>query len=168
MREIVIRKEAFYQTSYTGDLDILSDQIQHIRKYDKGRTKSNRGGFQSNDITFGFEELIIFIVNSIKQLQIESSLANFWLNVNSGTDYNTPHIHGINDTISVVYYHKVCCDKAPISFGHLVPTLHHAEFQYVPKNQDIIIFDDRIPHSVLPCHQDNHERISLAFNFYKS
>lgn len=168
MKEIIIRKEILYQTSYTGNLDILDDQIQHLRKYDKGRIKSNRGGFQSNDITFGFNELILFIIENLKQLQVNATLCNFWLNVNSGTDYNNHHIHGISDTISVVYYHKVCCKQAPISFGHLVPVLHREEFEYYPENQDIIIFDDRIPHKVNPCNQQNHERISLAFNFYKS
>jgi|TARA_A100000171_G_C2118252_1_gene139144 hypothetical protein len=167
MKEIIIRKESLYQISYTGNLETIEEQIRYIKKFDKGRIKSNRGGYQSNDITFGFDELILFITQSIKELQINANLGNFWLNINSGTDYNNHHIHGINDTISVVYYHKVCCNKAPISFGHLVPVLHRKEFQYFPANQDIIIFDDRIPHSVLPCNQDNHERISLGFNFYK-
>jgi hypothetical protein len=165
INEIVIRKESIFQTTYTGNLQTLDDQINYIHKYDKGRTVSNVGGYQSNFITFGFDELIDFISKECQKINLKARFNCFWLNVNNGQDYNIPHIHNITGGFSVVYYHKVCCDKSPISFTHLIPCIHEGEYKYSPKNQDILIFDDRLPHMVYPCNQADHTRVSVAFNF---
>ena len=165
MKELLIRKDSFYVTKYTGDLKILDDQIAYIRRYDPGRQVSNVGGYQSNFINFGFDDLIFFAVAKFKEIGLEARMSSFWLNANKGSDWNVPHIHTVKGSWAVVYYHKICCDKCPISFSHLVPCVYHEELKYSPKEQDIVFFDDRIPHAVYPCNQDGHERISVAFNF---
>tara|TARA_Y100000114_G_scaffold157305_1_gene189439 strand:- start:6732 stop:7256 length:525 start_codon:yes stop_codon:yes gene_type:complete len=167
MKEVIVRKESFFVADYTGDLAVIDDQIDHVRKYDKGRVVSNVGGFQSNFITFGFEELIIFATKKLNEIGENVRLAAFWINANKGTDWNVPHIHTLDAGWSVVYYHKMCCDKCPIGFTHLVPCVMHEEYKYAPQQGTMIFFDDRMPHCVYPCNQEGHERISIAFNFDK-
>ena len=65
MIEKVIRKESIYLNDYTGDTDIIQKHIDHILTFDKGRVVSNRGGYQSNNITFGFDDIINFAIESL-------------------------------------------------------------------------------------------------------
>ena len=164
MIEEVIQKKVVYRTNYTGDTSIIDSHNHHLCSFDKGRVISNRGGYQSNDITFGYQDLIAFIINSFSLINKKATLINFWLNINKGIDFNTPHIHNMN-IFSAVYYHKVCCDKSPLVFSDLVPTVLNWTYPIFPKNQEIVLFDSTIPHSVAPCNNHNHERISIAFNF---
>lgn len=165
INEIIIRKESIFQTSFTGNIDVLDEHINYVRKYDGGRVVSNVGGYQSNDINFGFTELIMFVQEQCEKIKPKTRLDGFWLNINNGQNYNMPHMHDLSPSFSVVYYHKICCENSPISFRHITPCIYPDEYKYSPKNQDIIIFDARIPHMVYPCNNDNHERISIAFNF---
>ena len=103
MKEVLIRKDSFFVTQYTGDKNIVDDQISYVQKYDKGRVVSNVGGFQSNYITFGFDELILFATKKLNEIGENVRLAAFWLNVNKGTDWNVPHIHTLEGGWSVVY-----------------------------------------------------------------
>ncbi len=165
MKELLIRKDSLYVTQYSGNLNVLEDQISYIRRHDPGRIVSNIGGYQSNNISFGFDDLIFFATAKLAEIGVQARLNCFWLNANRGSDWNAPHIHNITGGFSVVYYHKICCDKCPIIFSHLIPCIYGDEIKYSPKQQDIVFFDDRIPHSVQPCNQSDHERISVAFNF---
>lgn len=166
MIEEVIRKESVFRTIYPGDTEIINKHIKHILEYDKGRIKSNKGGYQSNDITFGFEELIAFIKQSLIDINIKAVFSNFWLNINNGNDYNLAHIHEL-DHVSIVYYHKVCCENTPIVFSDMVPHIRHWTYNIVPKQGELLMFDADMPHSVSACGNPNHQRISIAFNFRK-
>lgn len=162
--EEILFKESLFHTKYDGDIDVINKHIEHILFFDKGRQRTNRGGYQSHDITFGFQELLSFLEIHLKQINQKLRLSNFWLNINKGTCYNVEHIHEL-EGMSVVYYHKVCCDHSPIYFKHLCPQLVTGTEKFFPKNQDIIIFPSYMPHGVEACQHEEHERISFAFNY---
>lgn len=166
MIEQEIYKESIFINSYTGDSDIIQKHINHILEFDKGIKKSNLGGYHSNAITFGFYDLIKFAVDSFDSIGIKVSLHDFWINVNQGKDKNFPHVHFINNW-SAVYYHKVCCEKTTLNFHHLVPTLVGNNYNHIPKEKTMVFFKSDKPHSVSPCNESNHERVSIAFNFFE-
>jgi len=166
LEEEIIFKQTLLKTQFKGDTNIIDLHIKHILEFDEGRVKSNIGGYQSNDITFGFQELITFVFECFKEYNSNVILDNFWLNINKGTHFNKAHIHASN-TWSVVYYHRVCCEKAALYFETLTPTLNNEPKQFFPKNQEIYFFDGLLPHGTVPCEQESHERISIAFNFVK-
>ncbi len=162
--EKILFKESLFHTKYMGNIDVIDKHIEHILFFDKGRHGSNKGGYQSHDITFGFQELISFMQTSAKQISEDLVFENFWLNINKGTDYNSEHIHELNGA-SAVYYHKVCCDQCPIFFKHLCPHVVLDTAKVSPKEQDIVFFPSYLPHGVESCGNPEHKRISLAFNF---
>lgn len=165
MKEIELYREVVYSNKYEGDTSIIDKHIEHLLLFDKGRTVSNIGGYQSNFITFGFYDLIEFMVNSINQVSpAKVKLNSFWLNINKGTDSNNVHNHGQSGW-SAVYYHKVCCDKSPIVFHHYVPAIKCTTWPISPQNQECLFFDMSVPHSVKACGNAEHERVSIAFNF---
>ena len=167
MIEETIFKETIFINDYKGNADIIQEHIKHLITFDKGRNKSNRGGYQSHDITFGFHDLIQFSIESLASIGEKVRLRNFWANINQGNDYNVVHLHDINGW-SAVYYHKVCCEKTTLNFHHLVPAVAgHSEYSLVPKEKKMVFFKAQQPHSVFPCSQENHQRISIAFNFAK-
>ena len=164
MIETTLLKQSCYTKSFEGDLNIIDKHIEHIKEFDEGRVISNQGGFQSNDITFGFKELLNSVNNGFKELKLNTHLWGFWVNINKGSDSNHTHIHAL-DMFSVVYYHKVCCEDSPLIFSSLVPSIVEDQYIYTPKPQEMVYFPGWYPHSVKGCNKDNHERISIAFNF---
>jgi len=164
MQPIDIFKETIYVKKFQGNLDIITKHINHIVEFDSGRKLSNIGGYQSRDISFGFDEILQQAYDGLKEVGINSRLVNFWLNINKGDNYNSPHIHA-TDFVSMVYYHQVCCDNCPIVFTSLVPQLQVGSFEKVPNNQDMLFFSGILPHAVKGCGNKEHTRISLAFNF---
>lgn len=167
MEEVIFQKRSLYKTKYTGDLNSLDKQINHLAEFDKGRKETNIGGYQSNFINFGFDELLTFVFNTAKHTPLLQDknfrLGGFWLNINKGSDYNETHVHSMN-VVSAVYYHKICCNESPIVFTNHTPYIQKHFFKFVPSNQDIIFFDGLEPHYVEPCNQKEHTRISIAFN----
>lgn len=166
MIEKIIHKDSFFINQYQGDENQIQKHIEHILTFDKGRNFSNQGGYQSNDITFGFHDLIKFAIESLSLIGENMRLSNFWININHGNHYNSTHIHYLRDW-SAVYYHKVCCDQSTLNFTHLVPTVIQNEYKHPPKEKDMVFFKSIQPHSVSACHGQDHERISIAFNFAK-
>ena len=166
MIEQILHKDSFFVNEYLGDTNQIDSHIKHLITFDKGRVVSNKGGYQSNNITFGFEELIEFAINSLLSIGQKTKLAAFWVNINQGNHFNHEHIHFMN-TWSAVYYHKVCCEKSTINFHNLIPTIKGKTYSHPPKEKQMIFFDGLQPHSVSACNGVNHERISIAFNFDK-
>jgi hypothetical protein len=162
----IISQDCFYTNTYQGDSEIIQKHINHILEFDKGRVKTNRGGYQSNDITFGFNDLIQFALKSFSLIKEPVRLDNFWININKGQDSNISHIHSITGW-SAVYYHKTCCDKSTLQFQHLVPTLVDVKCEYIPKEKTMVFFNSSIPHLVNCCGNLEHERVSIAFNFIR-
>ncbi len=166
MIEEITYKESCYLNFYKGDSSVIQGHIDHLLTFDKGRVVSNVGGYQSHAISFGFYDLIKFAIESLASIDIKCNLGSFWLNINDGKSYNNTHIHEL-DSWSAVYYHKVCCEKATLNFHSLLPTIIKNEYKVVPKEKMMVFFKGHMPHSVSCCHGENHERITLAFNFIK-
>jgi hypothetical protein len=166
MNEEIIYKQSIYRLMYPGDKDVIDKHNKHILEFDKGRVISNIGGYQSHDITFGYSDLIEYIKKALSTFELEMVFRNMWINVNKGTDYNLPHVHELNG-VSAVYYHKMCCDKAPIIFQDVMPEVRQWKYEVTPKEGEILLFDSFIPHSVRGCGNPDHQRISIAFNFTK-
>lgn len=160
----IINQECFYTNVYDGDSNIIQKHIEHILDFDKGRNVTNVGGYQSNDISFGFHDLIQFALKSFSLIKEPVRLDNFWININKGQDSNISHIHSTTGW-SAVYYHKTCCDKSTLQFQHLVPTLVDVKCEYIPKEKTMVFFNSNIPHLVNCCGNLEHERVSIAFNF---
>ena len=120
------------------DLDLeklieLAFQIQNKDK--KGVQYTNKGGWQSNDITDEKHEEFIRLKKEINQhLQIYHSevfrgmvfkenviqrIDNIWVNINERQHYNEWHIHP-QSTLSGVYYikHDGCIENGDIIFKH--------------------------------------------------
>ena len=164
MNEHIILKQSFFSKTFEGNTDIINKHISHIKEFDEGKVFSNKGGYHSNNITFGFYELLESVQEGFKELNINPRLQNFWLNINKGSDSNRIHTHP-DSHWSVVYYHRVCCENSPLVFSSHVPLIHEATSAYNPLPQQIIYFPGWYPHSVEACNQADHERISIAFNF---
>jgi hypothetical protein len=167
MIEKILSKDSCFLTEYLGDISLIQRDIDKLLSFDKGVSLSNRGGYQSNLIDFGFNDLTQFLVESLKSVNINCMLNSFWLNINDGKSSNVCHIHESPnfEAWSAVYYHKVCCDKSTINFHHLVPTIRTNITSVIPQEKMIIFFPGIYPHSVSSCNNENHQRISIAFNF---
>ena len=166
MKEEIIHKLTVYRSSYMGDTKIIDLHNEHLLSFDKGRVISNVGGYQSNNITFGYVDLINHIIEEFSKINLKVRLSNFWLNINKGTDFNVTHTHGLDHKLmSVVYYHKLCCDKCPIVFTDVVPSIYNWKHIIIPQNQEILFFSGLYPHETIPCQNPDHQRISIAFNF---
>lgn len=166
MIEQTIHKDSFFVNEYLGNTDQIDAHIKHLITFDKGRAISNIGGYQSNNITFGFNDLIEFAINSLLSIGEKTKLGTFWVNINQGNHYNLQHVHE-REVWGAVYYHKVCCEKSTINFHHLIPALHENVCSYSPKEKQMIFFKGLQPHSVSACNGVDHERISIAFNLVK-
>jgi len=172
MQEHILDKRSIFISKFTGDISKIDENINSIKNLDKGRVITNVNGYQSNDIPYGFTELVKEVGAGVREIlqSDKPNLINFWLNINNGYSKNVSHIHQNKNgnsffSFSCVYYHKVCCNECPIVFENLIPSIFSDHYAYAPKNQEIIFFWGSIPHRVEPCSQENHERISIAFNF---
>ena len=157
MEEIIIEKNCLYKTKYNGDLNSLDKQINHLIEFDKGRKVSNIGGYQSNFINFGFDELLSFVLNDAKNIPLlkdkKFKLAGFWLNVNKGHHYNSIHVHAIqtsDKSANTNFYPPgwpyVCNEESKISIK--------------PKNNKLIVFPSYLPHEV----EINKDKTRLIFS----
>lgn len=171
-------------TDLTLDISNLVSTIKSIQLKNPGRIVSNVGGWQSDDFvidtTLEFEHLhnlTRIIQNSIDNIStqidpvIRLSLDNLWLNINSHSNYNTPHYHS-GSALSGVVYIK-CVPGSNIEFIQDTNMIHYPlstkselftdRFQLFPKEGRLIVFPSWLKHSVLP-NETNDERISISFN----
>jgi uncharacterized protein (TIGR02466 family) len=173
------------QTKINNDLLLrLCDKIYKMDP--KGRERSNRGGWQSNDIHSGehpeMAALETAVIN-MSQKCIEDigynrkiELHNFWMNINYKYNYNDMHIHP-NAVLSGVYYVK-CSRKSgdiifPRNFSdgfilakyeeHKPTLLNQMMARYTPTVGSIYMFMAHAAHYVEP-NTEEQERISIAFN----
>ena len=104
-----------YHFSLNFDVNRLSDFCFELQNNNKGRVRSNLGGWQSNDL---FDEYSIIsdlrklIFEKVKiaaedfNLSKEIKLDNLWININEYKDTNMIHCHP-QSILSGVYYVKV-------------------------------------------------------------
>ena len=166
------------------NLNHLIDYCYKQKELDVGRTVSNIGGWQSQNLNLEDDELqsvIKSIVDVAKKVRTEFSINeeffinNIWININGKSDFNRPHIHPQSIISGIIYI------KTPENCGNLVfknPNLAVGEFErlfnsfnnltatyheYRVEENSIYMFPSWLEHFVEP-NRNNEERISMAFN----
>ena len=167
--------------------------ILALKKKDKGRTISNYGGWQSNDLSLEedvLKDLLIEIKKNLvpferalrlrKEFKLKVKL--LWANVNGMGGINLPHIHN-QSVLSGVYY--VTRPKNSGNLRLMNPNLfNHISLAFMGRMETfsegptpftgdqievtgtegtLIIFPSHLCHFVLP-NLSKEERISISFN----
>jgi len=155
------------------------------RKNDIGRTISNYGGWQSNDILTGQNEQIDKLVNHLnhevtnitRQVSLPPlEIKNIWININPPGSYNQLHNHA-DAVLSGVYYIEAGQKQGNIQFErsdnaeyHLPEYMEKITYfnatraTYAGKTGALYIFPGWLKHSV-EGNQSNSDRISISFNY---
>lgn len=167
------------------DNESLIDYAYNLKQNDNGRTVSNKGGWQSNNINFDnvsglMTTIMSHMAGYCATLNVKEdcylSYTNTWININSKHSYNIPHLH--SGFISGVYYMQ-----AAKGMGDLV--LHNPDktkdllwnqewfkelnnencgtFHITPKSGLLVLFPAWLEHSV-EMNTFDEDRISLSFN----
>ena len=179
--------------------NIFADPVLHVQldenlkslfdfssKLERGRVKSNIGGFQSEDLDKNAPELeslisnILFHGNSfIKEhlhLRNDIFLNNIWLNKNYYKDFNERHFH-LDCVVSGVFYVKTNPQSGDLQFFRnnsldvWMPDRIIKKFNYHnstlwsfrPEDNYLFLFPAWLEHSVRP-NLSQEERISISFN----
>jgi uncharacterized protein (TIGR02466 family) len=183
----------FFTTSYSGileDIDNLklAEEVRSVRKLEEGRTLSNVGGWQSNDLSEKTVEnlpetqkLLDHMLNVgaevYKQWNLDNEeilLDNFWFNINGKKDFNNRHSHP-GSILSACYYVDTNKESGDIIFYRPDLQTHYfnpsnpnkytnKKYEFSPVPGMFVIFPAYLEHLVLPNLSDE-ERISIAFNF---
>ena len=171
----------------TEDFESIKDElVQHVyeeRDRDpKGRTISNRGGWQSRD--FAKDDKILSIIGKIIcQLPILNKGINFgmdcWFNINGKGNYNNKHVHPNSDFSGVFWLKtpKECGNivfESPHNFSsYMEMQSYNEKFKYdtrcdcsyffKPIEGMMLIFPSSLQHEVKP-NESDQDRISVSFN----
>lgn len=178
----------FYDTLNYKSKD-LEDFCSRLYGMSDGRKKSNKLGWQSEDVQNEEElqNLIILINEKLKQIHSYSNLKNncklvvdnIWININSKYSYNDKHIH-FKSFYSGVYYLQVPENSGNIQFtnpSNLQRIFIEVYKNYIqnfngftaqnwvfkPQKDLLLLFPSWIEHSVNQ-NLSNENRISIAFN----
>jgi uncharacterized protein (TIGR02466 family) len=112
----------------------IKDLCIEMSKKITGRVISNRGGYQSNDISkelfkkypfnLIYKTIYETIVELTKELNIDEraclTLSNSWININSRGDYNVSHNH-TRSIFSGILYISSCNEKQGVIFENPHP-----------------------------------------------
>jgi uncharacterized protein (TIGR02466 family) len=178
-------------------IDFISNNIPDIEKFcydlhskDQGRSLSNVGGWQSNDINLAqcLPKLFYDIKEKLDNLyyyfefkdEFLISMDNAWININKKNHYNLPHHHSYG-LFSGVYYVKAegknigdvvflnpCVTQSVCISEHIIKTknpFNSSSYTVTPKTGMILIFPSWMMHYTNPNETDK-DRISIAFNCY--
>tara|TARA_Y100000004_G_scaffold140491_1_gene159637 strand:- start:48 stop:614 length:567 start_codon:yes stop_codon:yes gene_type:complete len=152
-----------------------------IQKNIGGRKRSNKGGFQTNNIK-NLNILKPILKKCIEMLSANYkikgkniTMQNLWINENKKNNYNLPHVHPYSH-FSGVYYIDVCKEGGELFFmrdsaSMMADQLDHIKnetdfsqnYTLKPMNNLLILFPSQIMHFVLP-HDEDNTRISVSFN----
>jgi len=158
----------------------------------QGRSLSNLGGWQSNDLKNTDNHMDIsmlkqYILNNVKDLQKKYSIReeaipvidNLWININEKGNYNLKHIHP-HCFFSGVFYIQ-CDEKLPSKLVFFHPAYDIMQYDWkdslynkyvennshiwkiIPKSNSLILFPSWLQHSVEP-NPSAKTRISISFN----
>ena len=169
----------------------LKKYCYNIQKNDKGRIRTNKGGYQSNLLNLKDKELqpiISYITeqtntyaNTIFSIKNKFKFTNMWVNINQRGHSNTSHMHPFS-SFSGVYYIQVPENSGRINFVNPYNDLMNSFFANVQmekydvhnceeywwngKRSDLILFPSYYKHYV-SVSQSDEDRISLSFNLVK-
>lgn len=181
-------KIPIYKQKLKLDLKQIETFCINLKSQDKGKTISNAGGWQSNNLNLNkkipeLKKLLIDItkhgdvfVNNLK-LKDKIKIHSFWININEYKDYNITHKHP-GALISGVYYVKTPKDCGNIIFEHPSESFQ-SEWRMIPneynnynsltwwlpsEENNLYLFPSWLKHRVEPNLNKNENRISISFN----
>ena len=167
----IVNVEVVSNDSLNLDINFWIEKIYQFRNiYPESVHISNRNGWQSkSDIHFHKEFFpLVEILNKKIQLYTNSpncTIKDMWLNISPPGSYNAIHCHTpYEDDLSqsgVLYF------KCPPNGGNIIfhnPISIYNETFISPKENLLLFFSSRLPHSVEP-NLSQEDRISIAFNY---
>lgn len=187
-RDLISLVPVWYTTLKVNDETIDRAFQECINLYNSGmpsEKKSNRGGWQSQNLVF--ENLsdpnlqaiasifkIIFEVHIpyVQQdLLIEHNfkLSNFWININRKNCYNAVHVHPLSHISGVFYLTE---KNSALHINHYdvmtnwldsINSKRRKEPKIVPEKKQLLLFPSWLPHNVEPSVEET-ARVSIAFN----
>ena len=186
MKKIIFSDSLLIDYVNTDDYEILKENVFLILEKEQeksGRYKSNRGGFQTNDLNLNEnKEMIKIIINHIFNLikknydfnKIRFDIDNIWINKNPKMAINLPHIHP-RSHFSGVFFIEVPKQDGNLVFyrnekssgmigdGFFEASDFNHSYSVSPKEKMIILFPSCLHHMVEP-HFEEGYRISVSFN----
>lgn len=171
-----------FQKNLSIDNEKILSYCKLLEKNDSGRTVSNLGGWQSNDIQdypielsdllHSIQEFSYEICNILEIGQV--NIYNCWANINRYKDCNWPHTHD-DAILSGVYYVKTpqnCGDiefESPINVSPFLRTYCKNNFNssnwWMPSEEGVLyIFPSWLRHGVNQNLNETEERVSISFN----
>jgi uncharacterized protein (TIGR02466 family) len=186
MKEVFTLWSSFiwaYEIDNFDDENINLKKFIYSLKNNKSVTKSNRGGWQSDNLT-NYKEMDKLknsissytheIFSGINKAHIKPlDIPQIWANINHNNCFNDIHQHGMY-TLSGTYYLEVPENSGNIVFrdprsGALSSSNYHAIFEigeffeFVPRKNLLLLFPSFLDHFVRP-NMSNEERISVSFD----
>ena len=176
--------EGVWDTTFSSD---LKDYCDFVKEHNKGRTVSNKGGYQSDYLPLDepvLQPLIQFIEkeagnysNVFKLKPSSFKIDSMWININGYKDYNEERIHPKCFFSGVYYIHT------PVNCGNIEfvrPNVYlmgewqndifkeyntsNSSFWQLPSKKDkCYLFPAYYKHKVRP-NLNTEERYSLSFN----
>ena len=153
------------------DTKTLINHLYKIQQELPSAHKSNIGGYQSQSLLNfrpEFSSLVNFLNSSIFNLTGDPNIkvSEMWGNISYFTNSNALHTHSLigynSSSLSGILYLNT-----PPNNGDLIicnPLNINDHFPITPKEKDLILFPNYLPHSVDP-NLSQEDRISIAFNF---
>lgn len=181
-------KIPIYDISLDLENDIIKKYCLELHEQDKGRIRSNVGGWQSENLEKDsrldelLSEILFHSDYFLRELTLdfETGITNLWININKYRDYTKEHLHP-NSKLSGVYYVDVPEKSGDIIFLHPSYDLLGYDWNckstigsdYVssgkklsPKNGTLVLFPSWLRHLVEPNMNLTDDRISISFNVY--
>ena len=185
LRNDLFKVPVYVSNFKPNDKKVFMKDVNTILKKDKGRMRTNIGGYQSNDLPLNnLQELLHKITEDsnliVKDLNLKEglNLNNYWININKYKDSNLPHTH-TKSVLSGVYYIKVPKNSGRIVFqsayNHIISnywldqyidkytSTNGSKWFMEVKEEMLLIFPSWLMHYVEP-NLSKDKRISLSFN----
>ena len=194
MKEKILIQDIFkipvYKTSLSLDNKSIKKHCLNLSKKNKGRSVSNLGGWQSDNLSGVHKPLNDLFINLEKHANIFSReiglikklfLNNIWTNINKYKDSNMLHCHP-NSIISGVYYVKTPKNCGNINFinsskdelqidwnknkkAYNGYNAYNSLEWFLPSIENgLYLFPSWLKHYVKPNMNKKEERISISFN----
>jgi len=182
------------ETFLNVNTEQMANDIYEHSKNNKGMSKSNEGGYQSDNIKHAdttefksfysqLQEEVNRYVQHVGCPQPKDIFA--WYNINAYKDYNMPHKHP-GSIVSGVFYVRTPENCGEINFIHPAeddienhwnsnkrsdalandPSLIGTRYRMFPKENMLILFPSWLGHYVRPNMNEAEKRISISFNYY--
>lgn len=169
----------------------LVSHLMSLQEQDSGVTRSNQGGWHSDDqlhidkhsdIQWLMQQLYAVGSQCIRHHENSDNviedihMVNCWVNINKKGDWNAPHHHAPQDWSGVVYINddqpppqkrQAIQDGDIVFFDPVGPSwVKHraATISHPAEEGKVLIFPSYVLHMVAP-YSGNKPRISIAFNF---